>query len=99
MSCLDDDGFPSSDFIAYEEPDSSGHRQALWVGVRKVWYGPDVSDKPMVQVCYQDEYMGSSLQGPVFLTPDTWDNLCAAVRWRLDKEKPWWKRHLFRWCS
>jgi hypothetical protein len=89
MSRLDDDGYLSSDFTAIEEDD----QQALWIGVRPVWH----ENKPgeiMVQICYQEKYNSGTLQGPVWLTPETWRELEHAVNWRLNHREPWWKRFL-----
>lgn len=90
---LEDDGFKSSDFIVVE---AGEHPQALWVGVRRVYYGTELSREPVVQVCLQDTYMSGSLRGPVFITPQVWDELAEAVRWRLAAGKPRWKRLLRR---
>lgn len=83
MSILDDDGNPSVDFIAIEEPDEHGHKQALWLAVRPVWYGNVKSKEPMVQISYQEEYLKGPLVGCVWLTPETWEELKKAVDWRI----------------
>lgn len=91
MSRLDDDGCPSSDFIAVEDPHADG-QQALWIGVRPIWYG-DRRGEVMVQICYQQHHMAGPLAGPVWLSPETWDQVDKAVRWRLRRyKKHWWQR-------
>lgn len=88
MSQLEDDGSRSSDFIAIEEDD----QQALWVGVRPVYSGAVKSNQPVVQIEYQHKWQGSDLQGPVFLSPQTWRDLNRAVEWRLRTYEPWYTR-------
>lgn len=89
MSGIEDDGLPSGDFIAIEDPDSAGHRQALWVRVGPVFYGNGTVQAtiPGIWISYQEEYMGSPLSGPVLLTPGTWKQLDKAVRRRLRLRK------------
>jgi hypothetical protein len=94
MSVLDDDGMLSADFIAVEAKDSHGNAQALWVAVRPVFYGEEQSKEPMVQICYQETYMKGQLEGPVWLTPETWEELKKAVDWRLKYRKTRWQRFL-----
>jgi len=95
VSTLDDDGMPSGDFIAVEEPDPEGHKQALWIGVRPVFHGSTPSREPMIQICYQEEYEGSSLAGPVWITPETWEEISRAVRWRVKHHRAGkWRRRL-----
>jgi hypothetical protein len=91
VSTLDDDGFPSVDFIAVEEPDQKGHAQGLWIGVRPAFYGNDKSTEPMIQICYQEDYMHASLLGPVWITPETWREINKAVKWRVryHRRKRW----------
>lgn len=85
MSTLDDDGHPSSDFIAIEA-EHDGGQQALWIGVRPIWYG-DERGEVMVQIEYQEHYNGGPLAGPVWLTPQTWRQVAAAVEWRLQRHE------------
>src|ERR1700722_13053661 len=68
VSRLEDDGGLSSDFIAIETPDDTGHGQSLWVAVRNGWHGNDPDRMPTVQILYQEEHMASQLAGPVFLS-------------------------------
>lgn len=91
MSTLDDDDSPASDFIAVEAEHDNGDQQALWVGVRPIWYG-DQRGEVMVQLCYQQQYNASTLAGPVWLTPQTWRDLNRAVEWRLRRHEPLYKR-------
>jgi len=86
-SYLDDDGGLSSDFVVIEAPDSTGHKQALWAAVRPVWHGDQPSEEPVVQVCYQRDSMGSPLEGPLFLSLDTWRKLNQAVERRIAERK------------
>jgi hypothetical protein len=83
MSHLEDDNHLSGDFHAVETPDSRGHKQSIWVAVRPAWYGHRKMTVPMVQISYQEEHGGSMLEGPVFLTPETWRALNKAVEDRL----------------
>lgn len=68
--------------IEEEENDS----QALWIGVRPVWYD-DQPGEVMIQICYQELYMAGPLAGPVWLTPETWEQVKEAVDWRLKHRK------------
>lgn len=87
MSQIQDDGAPS-DFLAVEASDSEGHKQALWVGVRPVWFGNDPDTVATVQICYQEEHMKSPLAGPVFLSLETWRELNKTVEARAKRYKP-----------
>ena len=83
MDGITDDGGLSSDFTVHD------NEQTLWIGVRPVWHG----NKPgavTVQVCYQDS--GGPLQGPVFISEDTWRAVNRAVTWRLRSRRPLLKR-------
>ena len=95
MSFIDDPGGLSVDFIAVEAPDEAGHKQALWVAVRHVYYGNEQSSEPVVQIAYQEEHMKGNLQGPVFLSIATWRHLNTAVESRVkghEKRKRWYGR-------
>lgn len=87
MSLLDDDGGRSSDFTVNDG------EQRLWIGVRPVWYNEVQGDVPVIQVCYQAD-RESPLQGPVFISERTWDELARAVKWRRRSYLPLWKRIL-----
>jgi len=80
---LDDDGMLSADFTVIEEVSGEDVPQSLWIGVRPVYYGDEVSREPMVQVCYQEAHMSGLLAGPVWITPAVWRELNDAVEWRL----------------
>lgn len=86
---LDDDGSLSGEFIAVEAGDEP---QALWVRVGSVWDDGQPRTEPGVWISWQDEYMNSSMGGPVLLTPAVWRELAHAVEWRLRrKERRWGK--------
>lgn len=53
--------------------------QALWVRVGPVFDGENQRREPGVWISWQDEYMNSSLGGPVLLTPRVWRQLAQAV--------------------
>lgn len=97
-SFLDDDGFASGDFIAVEAP-VNGKRQALWIGIRPVWSEEGPSRRPMIQICYQEDYLKAPLAGPVWLSEQTWDQIVDAVDWRLSRKLPLWKRYLRKLAS
>jgi hypothetical protein len=83
---LIDDGGLSSDFTVHDG------QQTLWIGVRPTWDENNQPSKdPVIQICYQN---GNSLQGPVFLDKDTWDQAVHAVDWRWTRRLPWWKQVL-----
>lgn len=86
---LDDDGGPV--VMAIEAPDSSGHKQSLWIRVGPVFYSGKQAKEPGVWVEYQPEHLRSSTEGPILLTPAVWRQLNAAVEWRLRKSTwpPW----------
>lgn len=85
---LDDDGMLSADFTVVEEAPGGSTPQSLWVGVRPIFYGNKPSEEPMIQVCYQEAHMSGPLSGPVWITPEVWRELNAAVEWRLkEREK------------
>lgn len=90
MSNLDDDGFLSGEFLAIEDPDSTGHKQALWVRVGPA-YRED-GNTLGVWISYQKEHMKSSLEGPVLLDIQTWRELNEAVEKRLFWRQPGWVR-------
>jgi hypothetical protein len=95
MSRLEDDGALSVDFIAVEDPDGERHQQGLWIGVRPIWVGTKPSEEPMIQICYQENYMHASLQGPVWITPQTWKEIDKAVKWRVKHyQRSLWNRYL-----
>lgn len=91
---LEDDNSLSGDFIAIETPDSQGHKQSLWVAVRRPFHGNQQAKDPAVWISYQQEHLHGSLQGPVMLDLATWRALTRAVEWRLRKHQPWWRRIL-----
>jgi hypothetical protein len=81
---LEDDGYLSSPVIAVEEQGPEGvSRQALWVRAGPVFRGNVPQGEPGVWIEYQDQYMGSPLEGPVLLTPAVWRQLAQAVEDRL----------------
>jgi hypothetical protein len=73
----------SADFSVVEGASGDRAPQSLWIGVRPVYYGNEPSEEPMVQVCYQKTHMTGPLAGPVWITPEIWRELNAAVEWRL----------------
>jgi hypothetical protein len=83
---LIDDGGLSSDFTVHDD------QQTLWIGVRPTWDDSGPSQKPVIQICYQNE--GGPLQGPVFLDKETWNQVVKAVDWRWTRRLPWWKQVL-----
>jgi hypothetical protein len=97
---LDDDGMLSADFTVVEGTEETECTpQSLWVGVRPVFYGSEPSDVPMIQVCYQEAHMGGALAGPVWITPEVWRELNAAVEWRLkEREKMFRRRKTKKYC-
>ena len=84
-SYLDDDGDLSSDFTVVEVTAEEVTPQSLWVGVRPVFLGSVQSEKPMIQVCYQEAHMSGPLAGPVWIEPSVWRELNRAVERRLKK--------------
>lgn len=93
---LEDDGGLSSDFTVIEAGDEP---QALWIGVRPAYFGDGTVRRVVIQVCLQDRYMTSTLQGPVFITPDVWRELNAAVERRLSRRKPRRLRQMLSWVA
>lgn len=83
-------GTRSSEFIFVEAvPDGIAVLpQALWIGVRP-GYGPEGQrlPEPAIWVQYQQRYMNSRLTGLVAISPESWDKIDAAVRWRLAEWK------------
>jgi hypothetical protein len=97
LSFIDDPGGLSVDFIAVEAPEPGVTQQALWVAVRPIYHGNEPSSEPMVQIAYQEAHMQGNLQGPVWLSTDTWRQLNRAVEHRIkahEKRKRWFKRWL-----
>lgn len=77
----------SADFTLVEEASGDCTPQSLWIGVRPVYCGNEPSREPVIQVCYQEAHMSGPLAGPVWITPDAWRELNAAVEWRLKERK------------
>lgn len=73
--------------IAVEALGSSGHEQALWVRAGQVWDGSDLRSEPGVWVEYQPDYMKTSLEGPVLLTPGVWKRLVRETNAKIRKQK------------